>query len=235
MENRPPPGARPDWVAANSGDITHLPRPDAKHRGPVQYRVTLPNVPGPNRRLVFEAIYNSGEVSLNGQHLATAGPQPQEISLDAAWSEAGPNLLTVEVTQADTWDGTLGRSYLVSGKPLLVLDRWRMRPGLDLASSGSAIGASISRTTFDYTPDPAHHTVLRFDSKGLSRGLVWLNGICVGRYPQRVPVTGTLLPEPWLKPGRNDLVIVDDQGNAPTGGQIVIEQAASRSVAQLVP
>jgi beta-galactosidase len=75
--------------------------------------------------------------------------------------------------------------------------------------------------------------VLRASPNGLSRGFMWLNGHSLGRYPERSPVDGLYLPECWLKPGRNTLVIFDEEGHTPDGVKIVDETVADRTAMEL--
>ena len=73
------------------------------------------------------------------------------------------------------------------------------------------------------------HPILRVSTSSLSRGFVWLNGRCLGRYPEKSPVDGIYLPESLLRTGPNNLVIFDEDGNSPSGVKIIVEDAASRS------
>jgi beta-galactosidase len=59
---------------------------------------------------------------------------------------------------------------------------------------------------------------------------VWLNGHNLGRYPEKVPVDGEYLPECWLNPGQNTLIVFDEDGNLPTQTHLRIEEAASRTI-----
>jgi len=68
------------------------------------------------------------------------------------------------------------------------------------------------KSTFTCEPDPATHVELGLSTDGLRAGNAWLNGHNLGECPQKVPL---YLPECWLKPGENDLVIFDLYGNRP--------------------
>ena len=78
------------------------------------------------------------------------------------------------------------------------------------------------------------HPIWRVVTPGLSHGSVWVNGHNLGRYPEKVPVDGLYIPEPWLKSGDNSLVIFDEDGKAPTAVRITAEAAASRDIAQYI-
>ena len=66
---------------------------------------------------------------------------------------------------------------------------------------------------------------------------MFLNGRCIGRYPEVVkyPNSGEpvalYLPECWLSStGRNTLAVFDEEGQLPSGVRLRIEKAASREV-----
>jgi beta-galactosidase len=102
-------------------------------------------------------------------------------------------------------------------------------------------GAGIAEPTFFRTSfrapavtEAGSHPIWRVVTSGLSHGSVWVNGHNLGRYPEKVAVDGLYIPEPWLKPGDNSLVIYDEEGNLPTEVRITAEAAASRDIAQFV-
>ena len=47
------------------------------------------------------------------------------------------------------------------------------------------------------------------DVRSLGKGLLWINGRCLGRFWNIGPQGTLFLPAPWLKKGRNDVVIFD--------------------------
>lgn len=71
-----------------------------------------------------------------------------------------------------------------------------------------------------------------FDATGLSKGQLFLNGRNLGRYFVATrdgaavpPQTRYYLPEPWLKPGEeNVLMVFDEHGFAPTACKLVVEK-----------
>jgi beta-galactosidase len=121
---------------------------------------------------------------------------------------------------------------------------WKLHGGLpDPASlpffsegEGFTGSPSFYRTTFTATPPTTGaNPILRFDTSSLSRGTVFLNGYCLGRYPSTLkdhdkPV-GLYLPECWFAPnGKNTLLVFDEEGKNPFGAKIYVEVAASREV-----
>ena len=215
------------------------------------FRTTLPNVPGPHRRIHFNSIDDNGTVYLNGKKLAdgvgvNAG---RDISLDNAWRDNAPNVLAVAVQNTAGAGGLLGDITLTGGVADGIPVRgWRMRGGVTPPSATAAIWQPLAgnraadaptfyHTTFNATPpaDAGPHPILRATFAGLSRGFFWLNSRCLGRYPEKAPIDSIYLPESLLRPGENSLVVFDEDGNSPAQVKIIVETAASRVGAVLAP
>ena len=209
------------------------------------FRAALPNVPGPHRRVYFHSIDDNGIVFLNGKQIAAdVGLNADEfISLDSAWKEGGPNVLAVAVQNTGGGGGLLGEVRLESGiEDGQAIQGWKMRGGVSAPAFTSPRWKSLSGTnnpgaaTFYHAVFSATvpsvtgpHPVLRASFDGLSRGFMWLNGKCLGRYPEKSPINGIYFPESVLRDGKNDLVIFDEDGNSPAGVKIIVEAAASRT------
>ena len=210
------------------------------------FRAVLPDAPGPHRRLFFHSIDNVGVVYLNGKQIAASVGLNSDVSLslDAAWHEGGPNVLAVAVQNTGGPGGLTGevnlKAGLENGTPIT---NWKMHGGLTLPAktwqkfTEAKVGVpAFYHAAFAVVPPAASgpHPILRASLTGLSRGFMWLNGRCLGRYPERSPINGLYFPESLLKPGYNDLVIFDEDGNSPSQVRIIIEQAASRTGQVLV-
>ena len=219
--------------------------------GSAWFRAVLPSVPGPHRRLHFNSIDDNGQIFLNGKQIATnvgvnAGA---DVSLDGVWQEGRANVLAVSVQNTAGGGGMNGAVTLqggISGNQ--EVRGWKMHGGetpptsssptwKPLEGSGGPGVPAFFRTTFSAVPPAAAgpHPILRASPQGLSRGSIWLNGHNLGRYPERSPVDGLYLPESMLLPGKNTLVVFDEDGASPTGLKIVVEAAASRTGMILVP
>ncbi len=226
------------WQAAQIGqDVFN------KKRGYAWYKATLEAVPGPHRRLNFANVDDNATVYLNNKKIAhhEGWGQPFEASLDSAWNASGPNTLLVLVQNTDNTGGIDGAVSLVSlaqaeDPPLT---NWKMRGGWPYAAGDSgkwdAYQSALNiptlyKTAFTYRTPAANgpQPVLRVALRGMSRGFVWLNGHNLGRYPEKTPAFGVWLPTCWLKPGANELVIFDEEGNAPDGISLINEDAATR-------
>ncbi len=233
-----------DWQEAHPYD-------DVFHGklGSAWFRAALPDVPGPHRRLTFASVDDLGTVYLNGTQIASGiGINANvTVDLDAAWRTDGPNVLAVLV-QNTAQGGGLGKVTLTGGlTDGVALTGWRMQGGEPIPNAADwkplAAGAAPGvpgwyRTEFTANPPGPNgpHPALRVQTSTLTRGAVWLNGHNLGRYPEVSRdnsgggqlVDGVYLPECWLKPGRNVLMIFDEEGAAPAGVKITAEQAASR-------
>jgi beta-galactosidase len=234
----------PDWSDAQTGDDTFHGR-----LGFLWYRVTLGDAPGPRRALHFENVDDNATVWLNGKKLLRheGWGQPFDVPLDAMWNPHGPNQLAVLVENTAGAGGIMGPAALRAGMPAgnMAVRAWKLRGGLgDVAGRPTDWKAcsdtkdtgvpTYYRTEFTYTPPTATglYPILRVSVREMSRGFVWLNGHNLGRYPEKVPVDGLYLPEPWLKPSKNTLIIFDEEGKSPTPVHLVVERAASRIVTE---
>ena len=208
------------------------------------FRATLPDVPGPHRRIYFHSIDDFGTVYLNGKQLGdpVGLNADKTLSLDSAWREGGPNVLAVAVQNTGGPGGITGEVRLEAGlEDGTLITGWKMHGGVAYPAYASPAwkpltGGSTGIPTFYHTAftaippgETGPHPVLRASMDGLSRGFMWLNGRNIGRYPEKSPINGLYLPESLLRPGANNLVIFDEDGNTPTGVKIFVEDAASRT------
>jgi beta-galactosidase len=81
-------------------------------------------------------------------------------------------------------------------KPMLRSLKWRKE---------AANGPAFWRGTFGL--DKAADTFL--DLRSWGKGVIWVNGHCLGRYWNIGPTQTAYLPGPWLHKGRNEVVILD--------------------------
>jgi len=139
--------------------------------------------------------------------------------------------------------GILGEVALETNGVRLPVTGWKMHggPGLDQTawlkpeslkgwspfktSSGtptfykSTFSSPLSRGTGLYP-------ILRVTWKGLSHGMIWVNGHSLGRYPEKIHIDSLYIPEPWLKEGTNDLVVFDAEGASPEQVALVVDDAS---------
>jgi beta-galactosidase len=102
---------------------------------------------------------------------------------------------------------------LLDGVPLtgwqvlaIDLDRvprlWEAAPA---GGGGSGVGPTAWRALFAAEPG----TDLFLDTAGWGKGIAWVNGFCLGRYWRRGPQRTLFVPGPVLRPGRNELVVLE--------------------------
>ena len=94
-------------------------------------------------------------------------------------------------------------------------------------------GPVFYRTILNFSPSKQSHAIWRVNTTSLSRGSVWVNGHNLGGYPEKIKINGMYIPECWLKPGKNTLVIFDEDGVPPGKVAIEAEVAASRDTQTL--
>ncbi|AEE47732.1 glycoside hydrolase family 35 protein [Cellulomonas fimi] len=78
---------------------------------------------------------------------------------------------------------------------------------------GVVAGPAFAHATFD-TPDPdADHFL---DTAGWGKGVVWVNGFCLGRFWSRAPQRTLYVPAPVLRAQGNDILVLVLDTAAPT-------------------
>jgi beta-galactosidase len=77
-------------------------------------------------------------------------------------------------------------------------------------SDGGCVGACFYHASFE-VDEPADTFV---DTRQLGKGEVWINGQPLGRFWDIGPQRTLYLPAPWLKKGRNEIVVFDLEGQA---------------------
>lgn len=216
------------------------------HIGYAWFRTTLPSDnygAGAHRVLHFTAVDDNAFVYLNGKKLASnyGYNVPFDVDLTSAWKTDSPNELAVVDQNTAQGGGLTGPvTLLVLATPSTPpITGWRMHGNIDIptATEWSPVpsanlpeGPEFYQATFTVAPAFIHgrRTALRISTKVLSRGFVWLNGHNLGRYPEKSPVDGIYLPECWLNPGKNTVMIFDEDGKVPAPDPIFEEAAASR-------
>ncbi|TSJ43717.1 hypothetical protein FO440_05875 [Mucilaginibacter corticis] len=94
-------------------------------------------------------------------------------------------------------------------------------------------GPAFYRSTLNFPASKQSNSIWRVNTTSLSRGSVWVNGHNLGRYPEKIKINGMYIPECWLKPGKNSLVIFDEEGVSPDKVAVEAEAAASRDTETL--
>ncbi|NGZ86629.1 beta-galactosidase [Duganella aceris] len=188
-------------------------------RGLVSYRVTLPA--GPAATLEAAKVRDLAWVHLDGKQVGTMDTRHRRFSVDLPARDQPATLEILLYTIARVNFGVeihdrkgLHGPVLLGGKPL---ENWEIRaidfdadgvlPALTWKTGRSA-GPAFWRGGFD-----AAQTGDTFlDMSGWGQGIVWVNGRCLGRYWSIGPTQTMYLPGPWIKRGRNEVVVLDLTG-----------------------
>ncbi len=232
-----------DWLASEKPQQLGA---DGDYGNFAWYRTTV-NVPATGTGTLQFKFKDNAVVFVNGQRL--------EKPNSPANFKAGDNTIVILAAHIGRNKGYnfLGdlRTYDVKGITgdvvlnlpgrKLPLTGWRMRGGLAGAPaairSWQPLGDSAGRPTFYRTTfkgAPPAETgilpILRVTYEGLTRGMIWLNGRALGRYPEKIRINSLYLPEVWLRPEGNELVIFDEEGASPAKVRIVVERESSREI-----
>ncbi|HWZ36556.1 MAG TPA: beta-galactosidase, partial [Mucilaginibacter sp.] len=189
-------------------------------------------------------------------HLQLKGGVTHTLALFT--SHIGRNKLIFKVGEIDTLDrkGIWGRVTLqkADGKsPAVVVTNWHMQGGPCGSSAGDGCVIGFDKDVQGWSKLPAkssrepqfYKATLNLDTKtysnaiwrvittSLSSGSVWVNGHNLGRYPEKIKINGMYIPGCWLKPGKNTVVIFDENGVLPVKVSIKAEAAASRDTQTL--
>lgn len=188
-------------------------------RGIVSYRVTLPA--GPAGTLQAAKVRDLAWISIDGKQVGTFDTRHRRFSVDlpARSKPATLEILLYTIARVNFGVEIHDRKGLhgpvrFNGK---LLENWEIR-AIDFDAdavlppltwkAGRAQGAAFWRGSFDVTQNG--DTFL--DMSGWGQGIVWVNGRCLGRYWSIGPTQTMYLPGPWIKQGRNEVVVLDLTG-----------------------
>ncbi|WP_432037443.1 glycoside hydrolase family 35 protein [Streptomyces cucumeris] len=172
--------------------------------------------PGP-ALLEFEAVHDRAQIFVDGQPVAVLERERHERTAAFTVPRPGAVLRVLVENQGRVnygpalhdRKGIIGRVTL-DGEPLA---GWVSRP-LSLASldgltfvtpDAPRVGPTFRRGHVDIE-EPAD-TYL--DTTGWTKGCAWINGFALGRYWSRGPQRSLYVPAPVLRPGRNEIVLLE--------------------------
>ncbi|MFI7407524.1 beta-galactosidase [Streptomyces sp. NPDC049627] len=178
-------------------------------QGLVRYRL---DIPGPRQPypLIIDGLRDRAHLSVDGERVSTLHERSEPVEI------AGPARveLLVESLGRVGYGPTLGEAKGILGG--IRHDRQYLHqitaeaiPLDDLAplsfTEGTAAAPAFLRGVLEVT-DPGD-TFLALP--GWSAGVVWVNGFCLGRYRAEGPQRTLYLPGPLLRPGRNELIVLE--------------------------
>jgi beta-galactosidase len=193
-------------------------------RGLVAYRVTLP--PGPAASLEAAKVRDLAWLYLDGRQVGTMDTRYRRfrVELPARDKPATLEILLYTIARVNFGVEIHDRKGLhgpvrLQGKDgsSQVVENWEIR-AIDFDADGKlpalrwkngrAAGPAFWRGYFDVAA--TGDTFLDMSSWG--QGIVWINGRCLGRYWSIGPTQTMYLPGPWMKRGRNEVVVLDLTG-----------------------
>ncbi|MGH8852963.1 MAG: beta-galactosidase [Telluria sp.] len=193
-------------------------------RGLVVYRVTLPA--GPAGVLEAARVRDLAWVHVDGRLAGTMDTRHRRFKVALAAREKP---VTVEILLYTIARVNFGRevhdrkglhgpvTFTPKGGAAQAVEGWEIRAidfDADAAlpplafKSGRARGPAFWRGSFD----AGRQADTFLDMSGWGQGIVWINGRCLGRYWSIGPTQTMYLPGPWVKRGRNEVVVLDLTG-----------------------
>lgn len=235
-----PVAAIPSFVLAEVAPVLgNLPAPRAfaspphfeaydQSRGLAVYATTLPA--GPAGRLSAAAVHDFGWVFIDGRQVGVFDRRSRryEISLPERAGEARLEIVVEAMGRVNFGREVFDRKgihgpvrFTADGAAATELRDWRVHPfqldeaNLSSLRYASASAAPVSGPAFwrgSFELAQVADTFL--DARSWGKGLVWINGHCLGRFWNIGPQQTMYVPGPWLRVGRNEVVVLDMIGPA---------------------
>jgi beta-galactosidase len=203
------------------------PRPIEQYdisRGLVAYRVTLPA--GPAGVLAAAKVRDLAWVYVDGEQVGTMDTRHRrfQVALAARSKPVVLEILLYTIARVNFGveihdrKGVHGPVTLTPQDGIAQpVENWQIR-AIDFDAdgvlpplawkAGRPRGPAFWRGSFDV--GSTGDTFL--DMSGWGQGVVWVNGRCLGRYWSIGPTQTMYLPRPWIKRGRNEVVVLDLTG-----------------------
>jgi beta-galactosidase len=179
------------------------------------YRTELP-ADGP-AVLTFDEVRDRAAVFLDGAPVGVLEREHHESAIALPRGRGRLDLVVEDQGRVNygprigEHKGLVGPALLdavpLAGWEVLAIDLDRVpRLWEDGGRAGSAgVGPTAWRVHFAAEPGDD----LFLDTAGWGKGVAWVNGFCLGRYWRRGPQRTLFVPGPVLRPGRNELVVLE--------------------------
>jgi beta-galactosidase len=194
--------------------------------GAILYRTKLPG--GPAATLHINEVHDYAWVFVNGKKIAALDRRRNDNSCLVPATRKGAVLdILIEAMGRVNYGGALHDRKGITDKVLLniadgkdqELTEWQVYP---ISLSNEAAPSYLRFRTGQTTMPAFHKGTFQLDSLGdtfldvstWGKGLVWVNGHCLGRFWNIGPTQTMYLPGPWLKKGRNEVIVLDYAGPA---------------------
>ena len=193
---------------------------------PTGYILYRTQIDGPvTGNLVFDMLHYYAQVYVDGKLAGSIDRRlgQSELPLKVVSNHAQLDVLVENTGRVNfgpglptSRAGIMGKVTL-AGRPLIGWDIYplpMLTPGKLRYSGQPCSGPCFYRASFTVTTP--RDTFL--DTSALTKGEVWLNGRALGRFWNIGPQKTLYVPAPWLKPGRNEVVVFNLAGK--TGQKI---------------
>jgi len=216
-------GALADLAPSSWREFPALPTMDdlAVARGFARYRVALDAGPEPGV-LAFAEVRDRAWVSLDGVPVGTLAREDHAFSItlprgvgeleilveDEGRVNYGPRIGEVKgLIGPATFRGVSVAGWIASPVPLEVFESGsslQLIP-LDRVTPPTLVGAAVHEAvvTLDAPTD------LSLSTDGLGKGIVWVNGFCLGRYWRKGPQRSLFVPAPVTRAGENVVTVLE--------------------------
>ncbi len=191
-------------------------------KGMILYRTTLPA--GPAATVEAAAVHDFGFAFLDGERLGVLDRRKRKFSLRVPQRSEPATLDILVYTMGRVNFGKevhdrkgLHTPVRLKAESTEELEDWTVfqfpltpesLAELEFKSGESPDMPSFHRGTF--TLGKAADTWL--DMRPWGKGVVWVNGHCLGRYWNIGPTQTMYVPGPWLKQGENEILVLDVAG-----------------------
>ncbi len=173
--------------------------------------------------LHIQDVHDYAQIFLNGKKIANLDRRKNQNVCSLTATKKGDVLdILIEATGRVNYGGSIHDRKGISDKVFLTttggitseLMNWEIFP-IKLSNEGAP---SYLKFHAGQSKMPAYHkgyfninetgdTFLDMSSWG--KGLVWVNGHCLGRFWNIGPTQTMYMPAPWLKKGRNEIIVLD--------------------------
>lgn len=191
--------------------------------GCIDYRTTLP--PGPEAALTAGSVHDFGFVFLDGRLISVMDRRTTNF---VAELPARENVSTLDILVDAMGRVNFGRGALTDRKGIhgpvdlddALLVGWKV---YCLPLNHKMLAHLKYKKTGEESPGDAPafwRATVRIQKPGdtfldmrpWGKGVVWVNGHCLGRYWNIGPTQTMYLPGPWLRRGKNEIIILDLEG-----------------------
>lgn len=177
---------------------------------------------GKKANLIFKDVHDYALVYIDGKKIGELDRRKGKFNIEIP-ARLGKSVLRVLVEatgrvnygyQMHDWKGIHGAVYLSENGKQTALRGWKNYPvrlgDVNIPLRYEKLNNQPAAAAFykgSFTADKLEDTYL--DMGKWNKGLVWLNGMCLGRYWNIGPTQTMLVPGSWLKKGSNEVVVFD--------------------------